>query len=129
MGLRELKDRIASVPWVYDTLRQAAIGGLSYVELARFSQVAHSDRVFDLGCGTGQLAQHLCCAKYLGVDLDSSALQRARKFASENFRFMEGDEWDDACRDLDPTVVLMIGLVHHVPDDAFQALVQRLRKA
>ncbi len=126
--LRDLKDRFLALPWVYDTLRPLAIGLISYEEIARFSRVDETDRVLDLGCGTGQLVPFLRCCEYLGVDTDGSALARARRFSGPNIRFIEGDSWDEECRKLNPTVVLMIGLVHHVPDDTFRSVVRRFKE-
>jgi hypothetical protein len=41
---------------------------------------------------------------------------------------MEGDSWDHACQELNPSVVLMIGLVHHIPDEVFRSMVARLEQ-
>lgn len=127
MSLIELKDRVMGIPWVYDTLRPLVIGYIDHEALARFCAVVPTDRVFDLGCGTAQLFPYLKCQRYLGVDLDAQALQRARRFTSQNARFMQGDSWDNAYRELDPTVVLMMGLVHHISDEDFRSVVNRLK--
>jgi SAM-dependent methyltransferase len=128
-NVRNLKDRFLSIPWVYDRIRPLAIGGLDYGEIARFCGVSDADRVFELGCGTGSLLQFLKCRKYLGADTDSAALQRARRFSSPSIRFLEGNSWDQACEELNPTVILMIGLVHHLSDEDFQSVVSRIRRA
>ncbi len=128
MSIRNLKDRFLSIPWVYDTLRPLVIGGLDYEEVARFCAVGHGDRVLEIGCGTGQLIPFLRCQSYLGVDTDASALRRAKRFSSSAVRFMEGNSWDSACEELNPTVVLMIGLVHHISDEEFQSMVSRLKR-
>jgi SAM-dependent methyltransferase len=128
MKVRNIKDRFLSLPWVYDTLRPLAIGSLDYGRVARFCAVTPDDCVFEIGCGTGQLIPFLRCRNYLGVDTDSAALRRAKRFASPTIRFMEGDSWDRACQELNPNVVLMIGLVHHIPDDVFQSMVCRLEQ-
>jgi SAM-dependent methyltransferase len=127
--LREAKDRFLSIPWVYDRVRPLFIGYIDHAHLAAFCGLAAGDRVFDLGCGTAQLVGHLGCERYLGVDVDENALRRARRHATERIRFLAGDAWDDAVRELDPTVVLMIGLVHHVSDADFRSIAGRLRRA
>jgi SAM-dependent methyltransferase len=127
MSLIELKDRFMGIPWVYDTVRPLVVGSFDHEGLARFCAVVPTDRVFDLGCGTAQLFPYLRCQRYLGVDLDAQALQRARRYAGQSARFMQGDSWDDAYRELDPTVVLMIGLVHHISDEDFRSVVRRLK--
>src|SRR5687767_6758944 len=127
MSLIELKDRVMGIPWVYDTVRPLVVGYIDHEALARFCAVVPTDRVFDLGCGTAQLFPYLKCQRYLGVDLDAQALQRASRYAGPTARFMQGDSWDDAYRELDPTVVLMMGLVHHISDEDFRSVVRRLK--
>ncbi len=128
MSLLRLKDRFLANPWVYDHLRPLVVGGIDHAELARFCGVGPDDRVFDLGCGTGQLVPHITCAEYLGADLDEEALKRAARYASAGVRFIHGDQWDSALGVLRPTVVLMIGVVHHLADGDFHSLIDRLRR-
>ncbi len=126
MSVRKLKDRLLAVPWVYDTLRPLVAGGIDFESLATFCRVDSNDRVFDFGCGTGQLLPFLRFSAYVGVDLDASALQRASRLAAPNARFAQGNGWDGIYRDLNPNVVLMIGVVHHLSDDDFRSVVKRL---
>jgi len=129
MGLLRFKDRILSMPWVYDHVRPLVVGGLDLPELSRFCGINRTDRVFDLGCGTAQLLDHFTCEQYLGVDLDAVALEKASKRSSERVRFIGGDGWDGAYGELRPTVVLMIGVVHHLADADFRNLTRRLKAA
>lgn len=128
MKLREWKDRFLAVPWVYDVARSVAVGGIDLGATARFCAVSATDRVLDLGCGTAKLLEFLRCARYLGVDLDRRALARASRHATDSIRFHHGEAWEAAGRELQPTVVLMIGLVHHLSDVQFRAMVDRLRR-
>lgn len=128
MILRGIRERLMAVPWVYNRVRPLLIGSDYYATLARFCRAGQSDRVFDLGCGTGQLLRYLRCARYLGVDADPSALQHARRFADEHISFIEGEGWGNAYRELDPTVVLMLGVIHHLPDEEFGTIIARMRK-
>jgi SAM-dependent methyltransferase len=127
MGIRELKDRFLALPWVYDTLRPLAVGGIDHAALAEFCSLRESDSVFDLGCGTGQILPFLHCARYMGADLDGAALERAARHSGPTTLFIRGDQWDEPLRDFAPTVVLLIGVVHHIPDDSFHSIVRRLK--
>ncbi len=129
MLLREWKNRFLAVPWVYDNLRPLVAGGIDVGTLTGFCGVQETDRVFDLGCGTGQVLPFLRCSEYLGVDLDPTALRKASRFAAPRVRFMEGNDWDESYRQLRPTIILMIGVVHHLPDDDFRSIVERFRKS
>jgi SAM-dependent methyltransferase len=126
MFARNLKDRFLAVPWVYDKLRPLVAGGIDFQSLADFCQTDRHDRVFDFGCGTGQLLPFLNFSAYVGVDLDASALRRASRLILPNVRFAEGDNWDGIYRDLKPNIVLMIGVVHHLSDDDFRSVLKRL---
>ncbi len=125
MLVRNLKDRFLAVPWVYDRLRPLVAGGIEFRSIAAFCGCSGLDRVFDFGCGTGQLLPFLKFCQYVGVDLDSTALRRAARFSAPNVRFSEGDDWDDLYRSLNPTVVLLIGVVHHLSDAEFRAALER----
>lgn len=126
MILREWKNRVLATPWVYDMVRPLVVGGLDLAAQARFCDTQSSDRIFDLGCGTARLVGHLHFQSYLGADLDPVALARAARMASNRVRFFAGDAWDDELRALNPTCVLMIGVVHHLSDAEFRRLVHRL---
>lgn len=121
-----LKERFMAIPWVYDTIRPVVIGGFDFAAVARFCDLRPTDRVLDLGCGTAQLVPHLRFARYLGVDPDAGAIAKARALASGNVRFLHGEAWDEGCRELDPDVVLLIGVVHHVSDEDFRSIVRRV---
>ncbi|NWG13212.1 MAG: class I SAM-dependent methyltransferase [Acidobacteria bacterium] len=124
--LRKIKDGILAVPWIYDRVRPLAAGGIDFEALASFCATTPEDRVFDLGCGTGQLLPYLRFHSYLGADLDPQALRRASRLASASVSFVAGDDWDRQYFELEPTVVLMIGVVHHLSDAAFRRIVERL---
>ena len=57
-------------------------------------QFPDSPRVLDLGCGSGRLATVFKVypfARYLGVDLSTEAVQRARDLALPRMEFIEGN--------------------------------------
>lgn len=128
-SLRTWKDRVLALPWIYDVVRPLAVGGLDLQAIASFCGVGSEDRVFDLGCGTAQLVPYLNCAGYLGVDLDPAAVRRAERRIPSGAQLVTGDAWDEAFAALRPTVVLMIGVVHHLPDSGMRSLTERLRAA
>ena len=89
--------------------------------LKRLSTVK-ADSVLEIGCGQGVGAKIIydlfSPKKYVGIDLDSRMIRRAKRIARAlpNATFIEGDvaslEFPSASFDL----VMDFGIVHHVPD-------------
>jgi hypothetical protein len=61
------------------------------------------------------------------VDVDGNAIRSALRNRAPNVHFLQGDDWDDAYRQLKATVVTMLGVVHHLPDYDFASILSRLR--
>jgi SAM-dependent methyltransferase len=127
MTIREWKDRIVGNPWIYDNIRPLVAGWIDLNSLAQFCSITPEDRVFDLGCGTGQLVQYFRCEQYVGVDTDQNAIKKASQHSTLNMHFVLGDDWDATYRELHATIVIMIGLLHHLPDSGFASIISRLR--
>ena len=89
------------------------------------------DRVLDLGCGAGHLAQMLSAKgvlAYLGVDFSAEALAVARGRCPKWFLFenMELPQCIPAELGFEPTVVIFCQVLEHLPDpkdkDCLEAL-------
>jgi SAM-dependent methyltransferase len=83
--------------------------------------------VLDVGCGTGDALRYLDrFQSYLGIDTDPVAIGFARqRYGSRSHvefecRLCESDD----VRRLQPTEVLLCGVLHHMPDDAALALLR-----
>src|SRR5262249_52701205 len=86
--------------------------------------------VLDIGCGTGDALRHLKdVEQYVGVDTDEVAIAFANK------RFGSRSEVRFECRRVtaadvarvNPTHVVMAGLLHHLTDDEALALFEVMR--
>jgi ubiquinone/menaquinone biosynthesis C-methylase UbiE len=64
--------------------------------VAASSGLRTTDRVLDLGCGPGQLAQAFapCAGEVLGIDPEPEMLRLASQNAPANVRFLEGSSYD-----------------------------------
>ena len=73
-------------------------------------------RVLDLGCGPGELVDHLGDVRYVGVDVSHAYVARARDAVGDRAEFRVGDaaELDGDLRDFD--LVLAFGVIHHLDD-------------
>jgi SAM-dependent methyltransferase len=74
--------------------------------------------VFELGCGYGRLAPAFEPGQYVGMDINPTALEVARRECPEH-TFV--DEWVEADTILAYTVLL------HVPDDDIEAMVDAMK--
>jgi SAM-dependent methyltransferase len=122
-----LYQRILGNPFVYDHVRPLAVGGLDMSPFYRRVGATADSVVLDVGCGTGDALRYLeGFRSYLGVDTDPVAIDFAtQRFGSRpNVKF-ECRLCDDAdVSRLQPTEVLLCGVLHHMPDTAALGLLR-----
>jgi SAM-dependent methyltransferase len=119
-GIRNILSR----PRVYE-LWSSLVGG----ERGRSSVVRDhvrprtGARVLDLGCGPGELVDHLGEVRYVGVDVNDAYIARARHTFGDRAEFRVGDatSLDDDLRDFD--LVLAFGVIHHLDDESALRLI------
>ncbi|HEY3494516.1 MAG TPA: class I SAM-dependent methyltransferase [Polyangiaceae bacterium] len=122
-----LHQKILGHPFVYDKVRPWVVGGIDMGPVYGRLEVTPDDVVLDLGCGTGVALEYLSgFAGYLGIDTDPVAIGAAeqRHRGRSNVRFLTKLCTKDDIVELSPTVVVMAGLLHHLPDDAAVELLQ-----
>ena len=88
------------------------------------------DRVLDLGCGPGSMLPYVEPAEYVGVDPSASYIDNARAKYRGRGSFHVGDA---TCTSLEAlggefSVVLAIGVLHHLDDASALALVDFARR-
>lgn len=117
-------------PFVYDVIRPLAVGGVDLSPL--YSQIRSPDAVIlDVGCGTGSALRYLRQFRsYVGMDTDPVAIEHARsRYASERVSFSTQICTPDDVRRLQPSVVVLAGVLHHLTDDEALALLSALRES
>ncbi len=80
-------------------------------------------RVLDLGCGTGELLNHLPSdVRYLGIDISSEYIARAEERLGERGEFCIGDATviNSWLGEFD--LVIAFGVLHHLDDKEVRAL-------
>jgi SAM-dependent methyltransferase len=113
---------------VYDYLRPLAVGGVDFSPL--YARIEAADSVIlDVGCGTGDALKHLSSfAMYLGLDTDEAAVAVARRrYQKENVRFQVKECGAEDVAQLQPTHVVLAGLLHHLDDKSVQSLLSALQ--
>jgi len=122
--------RIVGHPIVYEYVRPLAVGGIDMSPAYQRLGAGPDAVIVDVGCGTGDALKHLdAFTSYLGFDTDPGAIEyaRARYATRPNVRFECRECTQDDLVRLAPTHVSMIGLLHHLPDDAAVELLASLK--
>ena len=117
-------------PFVYDHLRPLVVGGVDAGPLYRKLGATERDVVLDVGCGTGDALRHLrAFAHYYGVDPDATAVAHARgRFARrEGVSFRVGTVDAAMLAETAPSLAVLSGVLHHLPDDQALSLLSLLR--
>jgi cyclopropane fatty-acyl-phospholipid synthase-like methyltransferase len=85
------------------------------------------DRVLDIGCGPGDARDAMPDVDYLGVDLNCDYIRAAQERYGESAQFRCVDVRSGELAKEDPfDVVVAMGLLHHLDDDAVRGLVREI---
>jgi SAM-dependent methyltransferase len=84
-------------------------------------------RVLDVGCGPGLFSGLFDDADYLGIDLSSEYIERARAiYPGKRFEVLDATKVGSLGLTFDR--MLVCGMFHHMPDDDVKAALQGMRK-
>lgn len=118
-------------PRVYSLFRRLVGRDASRSVYAReHLRLQPGQRVLDLGCGTGDILEHLPAVAYVGYDISPDYIERARR------RFGQRGEFH--CRAVDESlpvnaasydIVIAHGVLHHLDDHAARTLFRVSRRA
>jgi cyclopropane fatty-acyl-phospholipid synthase-like methyltransferase len=115
---------ILSQPTIYELWSQMVGGDQARtIFVNRHVRPDPSDSVLDLGCGTGELANHFPAnVHYCGIDISNEYVARARKRLGDQATLRVGDA-STATEDLGRfELVVAYGLLHHLDDEQVRQL-------
>ena len=104
---------------------QRAIGAEAFRETlaSEVLNVSEGDRILDIGCGTADILAHLPDVDYLGFDSSDRYVEAARERFGDRGRFVTAAPVDVDDSLGDRTLVMAIGVLHHLDDEtAHEAL-------
>lgn len=112
--------KILGHPFVYDQVRPRVVGGIDMRPLYELLPPGARKLVLDVGCGTGDALRYLdTFERYLGVDTDEVAIEAARRrwAGRPNVRFEHRTLRAEDIVELEPTGVVLSGVLHHLTND------------
>ncbi len=128
-----LYNKLTGLSFVYDNIRPLIVGGIDNSPGYELLEAGIDDIVVDVGCGTGDALHHLRSFRaYHGFDIDAQAIATARKLAARlgvDARFEVRQLTRDDLERLQPTRVMLAGLLHHLPDRPALDLLNMLARA
>ena len=122
--------KVLNVPLFYNTWMHLA--QMPKVRRSALSNLEPCDYIVDLGCSTSELLRYISPTKYLGIDIDTKSVEKARKVYSR----IEGTNWivQDVCKfelitsyftDA-PSLFILFGLTHHLDDESVKKLLSEI---
>src|SRR5262249_19687422 len=111
-GVRAMLSR----PAVYDVWSRAVGGKRAQTILVHdYIRPWPKARILDLGCGTGELLRYLGDVSYMGVDISSDYISRARaSFDGAEFEVGDATTFQAPAGEFD--LVLAVGVLHHLDE-------------
>ena len=99
-----------------ESIKLCNIGRNENQRMAFVSQHIKYKNVLDIGCGPGKFIKTSKATKYIGVDIDEKALERAKvKAGYVNIEASFYTDWQQGIEQLtEPTTVLLIEFIEHV---------------
>jgi SAM-dependent methyltransferase len=80
-------------------------------------QATEGDRILDIGCGTGDILEHLPPCEYLGFDANADYIADASRRYGHRGTFVCAEVTRFSLADTSPfDIVLGIGILHHLDD-------------
>lgn len=107
-------------PFVYDQVRPRVVGGIDMRPLYDLLSPPARRAVLDVGCGTGDALRYLeGFERYLGIDTDEVAIDAAKRRweGRANVRFEARLLEEGDIRELEPTGVVLSGVLHHLTNE------------
>jgi SAM-dependent methyltransferase len=116
-GLSALKS-ILSNPWFYRFFQYSTGYSSARKVFAReYLRAKPGDALLDIGCGPGDIIEHLPEVEYFGFDVNEKYIQAARKRFGNRAEFHCGGISDFSADDLPRVnIAISLGVFHHLND-------------
>ena len=122
---------ILSSPFVYDICQSLAGSHRVRKQFTDgYIRAETGARVLDIGCGTGEILDHLAGVEYYGFDLSQEYIDAARNRYGSRGTFRCEDVNDLVLQNLPKfDIALAVGVMHHLDDHAVMKLLRLAKVA
>ena len=121
---------ILAFPSVYRLFGRLVAGNVRTVYTREFVKAEPGQRVLDLGCGPGDVLDHLPDVDYVGIDINPRYVRAAQTRFGQRGTFRHEDVADTVVRDAGSfDIVMANGLLHHLTDDEVRQLLTLAQRA
>jgi len=109
---------LLALPAVYRLFIRIVVGDAYRIHMADYVKPVKGEKVFDIGCGPGDILEYLPPVDYVGFDINPKYIEAAQRRFGSRGRFSCGDvglsSLDEEAGTFD--LALATGVVHHVDD-------------
>ncbi len=110
---------LLALPFVYRLFIRIVIGNAYRIHMAEYVKPVADEKVFDIGCGPGDILEYLPPVRYVGFDINPKYIDAAQLRFGSRGRFFCGDvglsSLDEEAGTFD--LALATGVVHHLDDE------------
>lgn len=121
---------VLNSPVLYQAFQQAGgFFGARVKAIADYLTIRPGQRIIDIGCGPGYIVRHLPEGiDYIGFDIDPSYIAHANQtFGDRGKFFCRYFDADAAQQFAGADVVMMNGVLHHIPDEELKVTLRNVR--
>lgn len=128
MGLRS---RLLEVSWIYEAFQSGIHRSTTSLWILNDVIAAKpGDRVLDIGCGPAKVSKHFPAFTYVGIDHNQRYIDKAKERFGTFAQFHCWDVSDPRIPELGKfDLVLLLGVLHHLPDESVISVMKHARGA
>lgn len=118
--IQRVKETVLAVPTVYNLAMSMVGAEQARTRLMKdYVRAQKGDAILDIGCGTGEILDHLPEVDYLGIDIEPGYIEFAKKNygASGDFVCCRLEEFKGMNIIKKFDIAIAVGLLHHLTDD------------